>query len=69
MREITSLAQAEYCPDQRTVSASDSSGAAVQRGMLPPGGEDSDRDGLGMLSSVFLQKIETMRMGVQGVEF
>jgi hypothetical protein len=36
--------------------------------MLPPGGEDSDRDGLGMLSSVFLQKIETMRMGVQGVE-
>jgi hypothetical protein len=59
MREITSLAQAEYCPDQRTVSASDSSGAAVQPGLLPPGGEISDSDGLEMLSSVLLQPIET----------
>jgi hypothetical protein len=69
MRKITSLAHAVYCPGQRSLTASDSSGAAVQGVLLPPGVAFSRGGGLKMLSSVVLQKIETIRKGVQGVAF
>jgi hypothetical protein len=59
MRKITSLAQAVYCPSQRALGASDSSGAAVQGALLPPGSELEVTTGIEMLSSVVLQQIDS----------
>ena len=69
MREIISLAQAEYCPGQRALGASDSSGAAVQGALLPPDRRFINSGGLEMLSSVHLQPIETFAWVAKGVAF
>ena len=69
MRKINSLAHAEYCPGQRALGASDSSGAAVQGALLPPGGELGVTTGIEMPSSVPLQPIETFAWVARGLGF
>jgi len=69
MKKITPLAQASYCPGQRALGASDSSGAAVQGVLLPPGGELGVNNGIEMLSSLPLQPIETFAWVARGLRF
>jgi len=69
MRKITSLAHGVYCPGQRAIGASDSSGAAVQGALLPPGGGLGVTTGIEMLSSAPLQPIETFARVARGLPF
>ena len=69
MSETNPLAHARYCPGQRALGASDSSGAAVQGALLPPDRRFINSGGLEMLSSVHLQPIETFEWVSRGLGF
>ena len=69
MRRVVSFSQVEYCPGQRALGASDSSGAAVQGILLPPGGGLGMNTGIEMLSSLPLQPIETFAWVARGLRF